>query len=554
MSGNREVAVSHWPIRRKLLFGFCLLLVLVGTLAFSGFRGVYAYRSLVRTLSARSEELPAASRLGTMVGDLRMSIGELHGYRQAGETSAASRAVLIGFEQRVAGELKSAHNALVSYQRQVEAETDRSQVSDRTRERQTVAQLAVLFQDLASLTSRADWTADEANVNRVALKIDELRQQVEVLPSFLHEEIQSLHHEVRTQYRTWIVLEWVTSIAGAVLLLILVKLSYDWVLQPLQKIIHGSRRVAAGDYDFRIQLSSHDEMRELAEAMNAMTAGFQQIREDLDGQVAERTKQVIRSEQLASVGFLAAGVAHEINNPLASIALCAESLEGRVDEALSSKGASRDADKQIIRDYLRMIQSEAFRCKDITGRLLDFSRRDDQERHPVELRQLVTGVADMVRHLGQYQDTNINLLPGDAVVAPASEPQLKQVVLNLLTNGLESLSPGGTVHVEVRQIAGHAEIVFTDNGCGMSDEVREHLFEPFFTRRQAGKGIGLGLSITYRIVADHGGDIEVHSEGPGRGSRFCVRLPLAQGATRAGSSQLPSTIEDKEPRHRNQAA
>jgi signal transduction histidine kinase len=310
--------------------------------------------------------------------------------------------------------------------------------------------------------------------------------------------------------------------------------------------------VAAGDYDYRIHLDSHDEMRELAEAMNAMTASFQEIRQDLDGQVAERTKQVIRSEQLASVGFLAAGVAHEINNPLASIALCAESLEGRIDDALRGTSGTRDADKQVIRDYLRMIQSEAFRCKDITGRLLDFSRRDDQERHPVELRQLVSGVADMVRHLGQYQDTHINLLPGDPVVAPVSEPQLKQVVLNLLTNGLESLSPGGTVHVEVRQISDRAEIVFTDNGCGMTDEVREHLFEPFFTRRQAGKGIGLGLSITYRIVADHGGEIDVHSEGPGRGSRFCVRLPLSLSRLQTGNNI--NTLEHKEPRHRNQAA
>jgi signal transduction histidine kinase len=483
-----------------------------------------------------------------------MSVGELHGYRQADQLSSASRAVLIGFEQRVAGELKLAHNAMVAYQRQVEAETDRSHISDRTRERQTVAQLASLFQDLASLTSRADWTADESNVNRVALKIDELRQQVEVLPSFLHQEIHSLYHEVRAQYRTWIVLEWITSIAGAVLLLILVKLSYDWVLQPLRQIIRGSRRVAAGDYDYRIQLTSNDEMRELAEAMNAMTASFQHIREDLDNQVAERTKQVIRSEQLASVGFLAAGVAHEINNPLASIALCAESLEGRVDDALSSAAAARDADRQVIRDYLRMIQSEAFRCKDITGRLLDFSRRDDQERHGVELRQLVSGVADMVRHLGQYQDTHINLLPGDAVMASASEPQIKQVVLNLLTNGLESLSPGGTVHIEVRQISGHAEIVFTDNGCGMTDEVREHLFEPFFTRRHAGKGIGLGLSITYRIVADHGGQIDVQSDGPGRGSRFCVRLPLAHAPSRLGGPAAPETLEQKEQRHRHQAA
>ena len=97
-------------------------------------------------------------------------------------------------------------------------------------------------------------------------------------------------------------------------------------------LIAGSRRVAAGEFGYRIRLDTDDEMAELAEAMNDMTARFQAIRDDLDRQVQERTKQVVRSEQLASVGFLAAGVAHEINNPLASIALCAESLEGRVRE------------------------------------------------------------------------------------------------------------------------------------------------------------------------------------------------------------------------------
>ena len=108
-------------------------------------------------------------------------------------------------------------------------------------------------------------------------------------------------------------------------------------------LIEGSRRVAAGEFGYRIKLDTRDEMSELADAMNDMTARFQAIRDDLDRQVQERTKQVVRSEQLASVGFLAAGVAHEINNPLASIALCAESLEGRLHEVCSRCCRSRPA-------------------------------------------------------------------------------------------------------------------------------------------------------------------------------------------------------------------
>ena len=126
------------------------------------------------------------------------------------------------------------------------------------------------------------------------------------------------------------------------LLAVFIRLFYNWIFRPLRVLVDGSRRVAAGEFGYRIMLDTDDEMAELADAMNDMTARFQAIRDDLDRQVQERTKQVVRSEQLASVGFLAAGVAHEINNPLASIAMCAESLEGRIGEVLGSDAQARD--------------------------------------------------------------------------------------------------------------------------------------------------------------------------------------------------------------------
>jgi two-component system, NtrC family, sensor kinase len=249
---------------------------------------------------------------------------------------------------------------------------------------------------------------------------------------------------------------------------------------------------------------------------------------------------VVRSEQLASVGFLAAGVAHEINNPLASIALCAESLESRIQEILGAASDPASADQDVIRNYLRMIQNEAFRCKGITERLLDFSRMGDVKRQNTDLRELIQGVIDMVGHLGRYQDKHIEFLPGDALIAPVNPQELKQVVLNLITNGLDSLSPGGRLRIALGKNRGQAEILFSDNGCGMTDEVLKHLFEPFFTRRRNGQGTGLGLSITYRIVEDHGGHIDVHSDGPGKGSQVRVALPLAE--------------KHKEREHRYQAA
>ena len=148
------------------------------------------------------------------------------------------------------------------------------------------------------------------------------------------------------------------------------------------------------------------------------------------------------------------------------------------------------------------------------------------EKQETDISELVEGVIDMVRHLGKYREKNIGFDCEQRVVASVNAQEIKQVVLNLITNALDSLDPGGAVHIQVHEIDGRAELVFSDNGCGMSEEVMQHLFEPFYTRRRDGQGTGLGLSITSRIVQDHGGEIVPYSEGSGQGSLFRVTLPL----------------------------
>jgi signal transduction histidine kinase len=296
--------------------------------------------------------------------------------------------------------------------------------------------------------------------------------------------------------------------------------------------------VAAGDFGYRIRLDTRDEMAELADALNDMTERFQEIRDDLDRQVQLRTREVIRSEQLASVGFLAAGVAHEINNPLASIAMCAESLEGRLGDPGADDGAA-----QVTRRYLELIQAEAFRCKGITEKLLDFSRLGEVRRQATALVPLVADVAEMLRHVGRFAGRTVDIAREQDALVMANPQEIKQVVLNLLVNALDSIDEQGRVRVEVRRGAGEGVLVVTDDGCGMTEEVLEHLFEPFFTRRRAGQGTGLGLSIVQRIVADHGGRIEATSPGPGQGATFRVRLPLAESSRAAGP--LPRDAADR---------
>ncbi len=158
------------------------------------------------------------------------------------------------------------------------------------------------------------------------------------LPTHLHTTLKGFAAEVRGPLSPAAGIGlWITSALAAIVFAVFVRLFFRWIFRPLEVLIRGSRKVAGGDFNYHLRLQTHDEMSELAAAMNDMTFRFRTIRDDLDRQVQQRTKQVVRNEQLASVGFLAAGVAHEINNPLASIAICAESLEGRVRELLGRR-------------------------------------------------------------------------------------------------------------------------------------------------------------------------------------------------------------------------
>ena len=541
--------ITGWPIRRKLTFCIALLLIAVTILSINGIRGVYAFRGLARSVSRRATELPLAVALAQHVSAMRATLPTSRRLEMlttdSGPQPIGGPLLSLEFD----GYLRNVRETLQCYRQKLhENASVHVPIGDIRRELDTARQMEATLQRIGRLKSNEDWLLlDDVQQQELTEAVDELIQLAEKLPSYLQERMHDLQGDVRWHYRTWIVLAWLTSLFSALLLLLLGQLFYRWVFRPLRTLIEGSRRVAAGDFLHRIQLSSGDEMDELAQAMNDMTERFQQIRDDLDRQVQQRTREVIRGEQLASVGFLAAGVAHEINNPLASIALCAESLEERLVEVLcpadsgDATSAADGPEVEVVRDYLRMMQEEAFRCKEITERLLDFSRLGDVQQQETDLAELVQGVIEMVGHVGKYRQKQIEFHCGGPVRAWVNSQEMKQVVLNLITNGLESLDPGGTVTVQLRRQSDYAELIVTDNGCGMSEEVKAHLFEPFFTRRKDGQGTGLGMSITFRIIAEHGGEIDVYSAGPGHGSRLTVRLPLK-----------PRHM--KEHRHRHQAA
>jgi signal transduction histidine kinase len=361
--------------------------------------------------------------------------------------------------------------------------------------------------------------------------LDEVALDARSLMNLLTDRMRTLRSEVKDSYNAWIAII-ITS--GVILLCILVFALWflrKQVVQPFKELLSGSRRIAGGDFDHRIILTSRDELSELADAQNKMTSLFVEIKNNLDRKVRERTQEVVRSEQLASVGFLAAGVAHEINNPLASIAWSAEALESRLHEMLhnhTSQTQGLDADElKILSRYLKKIQDEAFRCKGITERLLDFSRLGEmQRRQQSNVFDCVNDMVELVRHLGQYRNRSIKFDGDPDVDAWFSPTEIKQVVLNLLTNSLDASEDGQEVRVHLSCDTTNFRLIIEDDGCGMTDEVIEHLFEPFFTRRRDGRGTGLGLSITYRIVQDHAGTLVPESAGPGKGSRFTMTIPM----------------------------
>ncbi|HYH86732.1 MAG TPA: response regulator [Pyrinomonadaceae bacterium] len=235
-------------------------------------------------------------------------------------------------------------------------------------------------------------------------------------------------------------------------------------------------------------------------------------------------RAVARSEKLAAVGRLAAGVVHEINNPLATISACAEALESRVAEG--AYGSSPEVED--LREYLQLIRSEAFRCKQITNGLLDFSRARTVGHAPVNVSEVVESAARLLLHQKRGVSIRIEVELGESLPLVSGDMgQLQQAVIILAENAIDAMPEGGTLTLRTRRDAGEdaaACIEVRDTGQGIPPEISERIFDPFFTTKEIGRGTGLGLAVCYGIVTEHGGRITVDST-VGRGSAFNITLP-----------------------------
>jgi signal transduction histidine kinase len=305
---------------------------------------------------------------------------------------------------------------------------------------------------------------------------------------------------------------------------------YRKIVVPLQRLRLWCRRTAGGDFSIPYTPTSDREFQELGRDVNQMADELNAFYRRLEAMVAAKSRELAQSERLASVGYLAAGVAHEINNPLNIMSGYAELSLKRLRRTAPDSG-----DPEISK-HLSIIRSEAFRCKEITHKLLSLARGNGDIREVISLTDAAIEVSTMVRGLKSFRNKQLRLkLDRDApLFVRANLTEMKQVLLNLTINAIEAVTENtGTVVIDGRNTLGWIELEVSDNGRGMTRETMGRVFEPFFTnKRGSGEpGTGLGLSITHTIIVDHGGEIVAQSDGVNRGSTFTVRLPWLDIAT-----------------------
>jgi len=306
------------------------------------------------------------------------------------------------------------------------------------------------------------------------------------------------------------------------------------VRRPVRALIRGTSRVAAGDLETEIPVVDHSEMSDLARAFNRMTHELGRARAELtrwsdrlEANLQEKTaelsrtqRQVAHMDKMASLGRLAATVAHELNNPMAGILNYAKLVERTLRE-----GSLPEAEREELRRYLGLIQREAARSGDIVRNLLSFARQSGGAFAPHALRPIIDRALMLVGHSLQMSQVRLevkHLAQDDGVVCDAD--QVQQALVALLVNAVEAMPQGGNLGLRVTGDAERITIEIADTGVGIPPENLPRIFEPFFTSKDDTGGAGLGLAVVFGIVQRHGGVIDVDSE-PGRGTTFRVSLP-----------------------------
>jgi two-component system NtrC family sensor kinase len=305
-----------------------------------------------------------------------------------------------------------------------------------------------------------------------------------------------------------------------------------YVTRPVRELVKGTRKVAEGNLDYTISVKGEDEIAQLASSFSQMTSDLKKADSELmqwgktlEQKVQERTEelrktenQLIQSDKVASLGKLAAGVAHEINSPLTGILTYSSLL-------LKSK---KEGDPE--REDLEVIVNETNRCKKIVRGLLDYARQTTPQKTSSDINELLDKSIDLISHQATLQNVRIERkFRPDLPKIMIDVGQIQQVFINILLNAIEAMSQGGNLTVSSSLEDGMVALAFADTGVGIPEDILPKILDPFFTTKEQGKGTGLGLSVSFGIIERHRGKLQVKSK-VGEGTAFTVKLPVPADA------------------------
>ncbi|MDA1230567.1 MAG: ATP-binding protein [Planctomycetota bacterium] len=516
-------------IRRRLVSLIAGAMLLVVAMAVIGAVGLMWHQEAVEELDFLLHRSPHRDQLSRSVSKISESL-----------FSSLDLAKLAAVEQQRGNYLRNIEDARLSlreFRRRVEALPPLPELNPQQRD-QVLLRIDLIYGELNLLATFAERIqpiqSKDDSIRQLELRSDataevaRIQKSLDNLPAYYVPADWGELSLQKQHRRSERLLHWLLYGTAIVVVISigLVTCGFQWISIPVRSIAKGCTRIANGDTRYRLPHASRwqDEFADLVSGVNCMADRFLQAEEDLQYKVRERSEQLYRSQKLASVGFLAAGVAHEINNPLSAISVAAESLEMRL---YGLDGLDSDDAREAM-ERVAMIRRESRRCGDITHRLLDFSHGDKAGVQATDITELIRDVLVMVQHLGRYADRIVTFECERSIVADLNAAQLKQVILNLIANGLQATTSGGRVTIRMQELVDSIVIAIEDDGCGMDEDTLHHVFDPFYTTKEAGQGTGLGLSITHRIIENHAGTITPLSNGLGCGSTFRIRLPKRQ--------------------------
>jgi len=272
-----------------------------------------------------------------------------------------------------------------------------------------------------------------------------------------------------------------------------------------------------GDLSESVAVEGNDEIASLAVSFNIMEEKLQIALMRLENKVIElreKQSQLVEAEKLASIGILATGIAHELNNPLTSVLTFSHLMLEHLPKEDPYYGK------------VKIMARETERARNIVKQLLSFAKETPLNTMKININRPVTEIIDSLIAQGIFKDIELTLNLSDTLPEIYADPaRIGQVILNILLNAIHAITPPGKIEVTTRVMDNFLEIIFSDTGCGIPEEHITKIFDPFFTTKDLNKGTGLGLAVSYGIIKKHGGDIEVKSSA-GKGLTFIVRLPV----------------------------